>query len=216
MTILEEMLESKVVSIVRRVYGEDLKNLAGALCAGGVKFIECTFDQVDPDHLKKTAEAISMLKETYGDKMHVGAGTVLTPAQVNAAYEAGGEFIISPNVSPAVIGRTRKLGLISIPGAMTPTEILTAHDLGADVVKLFPANTLGLKYIKDIMAPITHVKLLATGGVTVDNFADFLAAGMVGAGVGGYLSDKKLIAEGNWAELTQRAEAFSAIARGKN
>ena len=215
MTSVEEILESKVIAIVRKVYGEDLVNLAAALCEGGVKFIECTFDQIDPDHLAKTAEAISALKKTFGDRMRIGAGTVLTPVQVDTAYNAGAEFMISPNVSASVIGRTKALGLISIPGAMTPTEILSAHELGADIVKLFPAATLGLKYIKDIMAPITHVKLLATGGVNEDNFGDFLALGMVGAGVSGRLTDRKLIAAGDWAELTRRASAFAAVAAGK-
>lgn len=144
--------------------------------------------------------------------MHFGAGTVLTPGQVDAAAQAGAEFIISPNSEPKVIRRTKELGLISIPGAMTPTEILMAHDCGADLVKLFPAATLGLAYVKDILAPISHVKMIATAGITEENFAQFLKLGLAGAGISGRLTDKKLIAEGNWAEFTRRAEAFRHIA----
>ncbi|WP_418482257.1 bifunctional 4-hydroxy-2-oxoglutarate aldolase/2-dehydro-3-deoxy-phosphogluconate aldolase [Dysosmobacter sp.] len=212
MDTLELINKSKVIAIVRKVYGSDLDKLSKALCDGGVKLIECTFDQIDPDCSKKTAQAISMLCHERGNDMRIGAGTVLSPEQVDVAYNAGAKFIISPNVNPAVIKRTKELGMISIPGAMTPSEILTAHDLGADLVKLFPAGTLGMKYIKDILAPITHVKLVATGGVTEDNFADFLALGMTGAGVSGRLTDKKLISEGNWAELSRRAAAFAEIA----
>ena len=212
MSTLDFVLENKVVSIVRRVYGDDLLKLAHALCDGGVKMIECTFDQQDPCCIEKTTEAISMLCAEFGDRMYFGAGTVLSAKQVDAAAEAGAKYIISPNVNPYVIGHTKELGLVSIPGAMTPTEILSAHDLGADIVKLFPATTLGFKYIKDILAPITHVKLMATGGVTEENFADYLSLGFVGAGVSGRLSDKKLIAAGDFDTIRQRAAAFVRIA----
>lgn len=215
MNKLDFMLQHKVISIVRKVYGDDLLNLSDALCEGGVRLMECTFDQKDPDHLRKTQAAICSLRERHGDEMLIGAGTVVTPEQVVAAYEAGASYIISPNVCEAVIAKTKELGLISMPGALTPSEIMNAHYAGADLVKLFPANAFGMKYIKDIMAPISHVKLVATGGVTPENFQEYLALGMAGAGVGGYLSDKALIAAGNWEELTRRAKTFAAIAAGE-
>jgi len=114
-----------------------------------------------------------------------------------------------------VIRYTKQQGLVSIPGAMTPSEILQAHDCGADFVKLFPAATLGLRYAKDIMAPISHVKLIATAGITEENFGQFLDLGFVGAGISGRLTEKRLIEEKNWDELTKRAEAFARIAQGK-
>lgn len=153
-----------------------------------------------------------MLRAAHGENMHFGAGTVLSAEQVDAAARAGAEFMISPNTDPAVICRTKELGLISIPGAMTPTEILAAHNYGADLVKLFPAATLGLTYAKDILAPISHVKMIATAGITEENFAQFLKLGLAGAGISGRLTDKKLIADGDWAEFTRRAEAFRRIA----
>lgn len=214
MTILDSIIERKVITIVRKVYGENLDCLSKALYDGGIRFIECTFDQVDPECEQKTKQAIQLIKAKRKPDMHVGAGTVLSVKQVEAAHEAGAEFIISPNTNVEVIKRTKELGMISIPGAMTPSEILMAHDAGADLVKLFPAGTLGMKYIKDILAPITHVKLLATGGVTEDNFAEFLKLGMAGAGVSGRLTDKKLIADGDWDELRRRATVFSEIAKG--
>lgn len=212
MDIKELIRNDKVIVIVRRIYGDTLLRLAEALCEGGVHLMELTFDQSNPDCITATGESILALQQRFGNSMHYGAGTVLNEAQVTAAKEVGCEYIISPNVSPAVIRATKEKGLISIPGAMTATEILNAHDCGADFVKLFPAAYLGTSYVKDIRAPISHVSLLATGGIREDNFGDFLKAGCIGAGVSGRLTDKNCLAEGNYEELTRRARAFRKIA----
>lgn len=207
--------EHKVIVICRKVYGEDLGKLANALFRGGIRLIEVTFDQKDPDCLNKSCDALRLLAGLHGDAMLIGAGTVLNARQVDAACEAGAKYIVSPDFNPAVVKRTKELGLVSIPGAMTPTEILAAHDCGADFVKLFPATTLGFKYIKDILAPISHVKLVATGGVSEENFAQYLELGFAGAGISGRLTDKKLIESGEFDELTRRAEVFVRIAKGE-
>ena len=212
MEIKELILKDKVIVIIRRIYGDTLMHLAEAMCNGDVHLMELTFDQSNPDCINATGESIATLKAHFGDVMRFGAGTVLNAEQVLAAKQAGCEYIISPNVSESVIKTTKENGLISIPGAMTATEILNAHDWGADFVKLFPAGYLGTSYIKDIRAPISHVSLLATGGIKVENFADFLKAGCVGAGISSSLTDKTCIAEGNYAELTNRAKAFRRIA----
>lgn len=211
--VLNLILEKKIITIVRGTYGDDLRKLAHALYDGGIRFMEVTFDQKDPDCIAKTAGAISMLNAEFaGCDFYAGAGTVLTKEQVKAAFDAGASYIISPNTNPEVIRYTKELGLVSIPGAMTPTEILFAHDCGADIVKLFPAATLGLKYVKDILAPISHVAIIATAGITEENFAEFLKLGLKGAGISGRLADKKLIAAGDWEEFTRRAKAFVDIA----
>ena len=211
--VLNLILEKKIITIVRGTYGDDLRKLAHALYDGGIRFMEVTFDQKDPDCIAKTAGAISMLNAEFaGCDFYAGAGTVLTKEQVKAAFDAGASYIISPNTNPEVIRYTKELGLVSIPGAMTPTEILFAHDCGADIVKLFPAATLGLKYVKDILEPISHVAILATAGITEENFAEFLKPGLKGAGISGRLTDKKLIAAGDWEEFTRRAKAFVDIA----
>lgn len=212
-TLYEQILQEKIIVIVRGTYGEDLLTLSNALYAGGIRFMEVTFDQKDPACLEKTAQAIAMLTAAHQGRMSFGAGTVLTEAQVDAAAAAGAKFIISPNTDPDVIRRTKELGLLSIPGAMTPTEILYAHKLGADIVKLFPAATLGKTYVKDILAPISHVKMIATAGISEENFADFLKLGLAGAGISGRLTDKKLIAQRDWDEFTRRAKNFTKIAR---
>ena len=213
MNVLEFIQTHKVITICRKVYGEDLKNLAAALCDGGVKLIEVTFDQADPDCISKTAEAITMMNKEFEGKMLFGAGTVLSEEQVKAASDAGAAYIISPNVNEKVINATKALGMVSIPGAMTPTEIIAAHDLGADIVKLFPAGYLGFRYIKDILGPISHVKLCATGGVTEETWGQYLDLGFVGAGISSRLCDKKCIAAGDWAEVTRRAAAFTEITK---
>lgn len=212
MNTLDYILQKKIVVIVRGTYGEDLKNLAKALYKGGIRLMEVTFDQKDPECVKKTSEAVSTLNSLFGEEFQAGAGTVLNRDQVKAAYDAGARFIISPNTNEKVITLTKELGMVSIPGAMTPTEILEAHELGADIVKLFPAATLGERYIKDILAPISHVRIMATAGITEENFASFLKLGLIGAGISGRLTDKKLIASASWDEFTRRAEAFVKIA----
>lgn len=212
MDFRQNVYDTGVVAICRRVYGEELMKLSDALYEGGVRLMEVTFDQSDPDCLNRTGQAISQLISRHGD-MSFGAGTVLTESQLRAAKAAGGQFVVSPNTNPVLIRLTKELGMGSIPGAMTPSEIICAHESGADIVKLFPAASLGVAYIKDIRAPINHVPLMATGGVSLDNFADFLKVGCCSAGIGSYLSDKKLIAEERWDELRQRAESFYRLFR---
>ena len=207
--ILKSMEDTKVVAIVRKIYGDTLVGLAQALLAGGICNIEVTFDQADPDGIRKTSESIYALNAKFSGRMYAGAGTVVTLEQLEAAKAAGALYIISPNTDADIIRRTKQLGLISIPGAMTPSEIMTAHNAGADIVKLFPASDLGLPYIKSIRAPINHVKLMATGGINEANFHDFISAGCFAAGIGGTLADASLVAQNNLQELTRRAKAFT-------
>lgn len=203
--------DNKVLVICRGCYGSELLKVISALHAGGIRMAEVTFDQADPDAIEKTCGAISLLSKEFPD-MKIGSGTVTCIEHVKATKEAGGAFCLSPNVDIEVIKATKEAGLVSIPGALTPSEILDAHDAGADLVKIFPAGWLGLGYLKDIKGPINHVKFLAAAGVNEINFADFLKAGYCSAGISGRLLDKKVIAEGNYAELTRRAQVFTQIA----
>lgn len=203
------ILEKKIIAICRGIYGQDLLDLAAALSRGGVAMIEVTFDQSDPENLKKTGDAIKSLKAQCPD-MRSGAGTVLNLTQLQVANDAGAEFIISPNTDTAVIRKTKELGLISIPGSMTPSEIAEASAAGADFVKLFPAAQLGSNYIKAVLAPLNNIKLLATGGINETNLMEFLKAGCVGAGVGGNLCDKKLIEAKAFDTLEENARKYSS------
>ncbi len=207
--IIQSVLDNKLIAIVRGVYGEDCIRLAEALCAGGIKLLEVTFDQSNEALWEKTADTIRMLNRQLGDQMTFGAGTVTSVELVSIAKEAGAQFIVSPDCDAAVIRATVEAGMVSMPGALTPTEVLQAHKAGADFVKLFPAGNLGPGYLKSVAAPINHVKLLAVGGVNEKNVAEFLKAGAVGAGVGGNLVNKTWIAEGKFQEITALAKTFT-------
>lgn len=214
--IIKVITEKRVIVIVRKLYGDQLYSLADALYAGGLRLMEVTFDQADSDHLVKTCDAIGGLKTRMAGRMHIGAGTVLSEGQVEAAFEAGAEYIISPNMDIRVIKRTKELGLVSIPGAMTPTEIVAAHNEGADFVKVFPASFLGTKFIKDIQGPIGHIKCLATGGLGEQNFLEYMRAGYAGAGMGGGLVDKNVIVSQDWQEFTRRAKSLTVMVEQLN
>lgn len=208
-TIIQKVLDHKIIAIVRGVYGEDCLNLAKALHEGGIKILEVTFDQARPDQWKHTADTIRLLNDNLSDKMAFGAGTVTSVELVHLAKSAGATFIVSPDTNEAVIRSTVDAGMVSMPGAMTPTEVMTAYSYGADFVKLFPVGSLGVAYLKAVRAPISHVPLLAVGGVNENNVAEFLTAGAVGAGVGGNLVNKKWIAAGEFDKITALAKAFT-------
>ena len=164
-----------------------------------------TFAQKAPESWKDTAAAIRAIKERFGDDMKVGAGTVLSEEQLSMCEQAGGEYMITPNVKPALIRECVRRGLVAMPGALTPSEVVDAWEAGASFIKVFPAGTLGPGYIKAIRAPLSHIPLLAVGGITPDNVADFMKAGCVGAGVGGTLTNKDWIAAGEWGRIEDAA-----------
>ena len=198
--------ENKIIAIVRGAGREDCIKLTAALYEGGIRLIEFTYNQNEPASWSETAGIIETLKEEYGEKMKIGAGTVTSEKLVRLTAEHKGEFIVAPNTNPAVIKTAGELGLVSVPGAMTPTEILTAWDSGADFVKLFPASCLGLGYFKAIRAPINHVPLIATEGINEKNARPFLEAGAAAVGVGGMLANGRLMAEGRYDEITAAAK----------
>ena len=206
--IIEKVLEHKIIAIVRGVYGEDCVNLAKALYKGGIKMMEVTFDQSKPECLNQTSDTVKMLVDEMGDKMAIGAGTVTSLAMLELAKNAGAQFIVSPDTNEKEIRATVEGGMVSMPGAMTATEVLTAYSYGADFVKLVPIGNLGSSYVKAISAPINHVRLLAVGGVNENNIKEFLDAGAVGAGVGGNLVNKKWIAAGEFDKITDLARTF--------
>ena len=176
--------------------------------------LEFTFDHDRADCVKENAEKIRHTVEKYGDRVLVGCGTALTVQEVEAAGDAGACLVISPNVDYGVIRRTRQLGMVSMPGALTPTEIVAAHGAGADIVKLFPAGTLGVSYIKAVRGPLAHIDMSAVGGVKPENVAAFLDAGVCGFGVGGQLVLPDAVKTGDFAAIQARAKAFTdAIAQ---
>ena len=206
---LSRIKKEKLVAILRGVPMDRIDGVVGALVRGGVRVLEFTFDHNEPDYMAANAAKIRYTVEKFGDQVIVGCGTALTVPEVEAAYEAGACLVISPNVDMAVIRRANQLGMVSMPGALTPTEIVAAHDMGADIVKLFPAGELGLGYIKAVRGPLVHIPMSAVGGVKPENVSDFLNAGVCGFGVGGQLVLSKAVKSGDDAAIEARAKEFT-------
>ena len=202
-SVIKAIEENKIIAIVRGANVEQAVNSARAVFEGGIKFIEVTFNQKDPKTFQETVNAIKQIK-IHCPNMHVGAGTVLNVEQVELANSAGAEYIISPDTDKDVIERTKKLGLISIPGAYTASEAKQAHQYGADFVKLFPCTDP--QYIKALKAPLSHINFLAVGGVSAKNAAEFIKAGAIGVGIGGSLVKKEWITSGEYDKITQTAK----------
>ena len=205
---LTRIKAARLVAILRHVPAEKLDGVVEALMAGGVRVLEFTFDHDRADCVKENAEKIRHTVEKYGDRVLVGCGTALTVQEVEAAGDAGACLVISPNVDVSVIAKTKALGAISMPGALTPTEIVMAYNAGADIVKLFPAGTLGVPYIKAVRGPLGYIPMSAVGGVRPETIADFLNVGVCGFGVGGELVKKEFVRSGDMNALTSRARKF--------
>ena len=206
--VLKAVEETRLVAIIRGMDPEICVRLAEAYAEGGIRLVEVTFDQTgDP---AKTVAAIRAIREGFAGRLHVGAGTVLTDAQLEAVIDVGGEFMVTPSVNPKLIAKASAAGLVTMPGAFTPTEIVTAHEAGADIVKVFPVRSLGPQYVKDVLAPLKHISLMAVGGVNPDNAAEYLRAGCVGVGASGSLVNKEWIAAGEWSKIAAEARRFIA------
>lgn len=213
--ILEKLLDEKLIAIIRDVLSEDILKVTECLYKGGFRFVEVTFSSIDKEINKETLKNIELLKKNYGNEIHIGAGTVLNISDVKNAFNAGAEYIISPNVNVGVIEYTKKLGLISLPGAYTPSEAQLAYEKGADIIKIFPANKLGKEYFKAIKAPLSHLKLAAVGGISLNNVNEFLLSGADVVGIGNNLIDTDLIKEKKWDQITQTAKKYRDIVNNK-
>ena len=209
--VLEYVDRYRIIAIVRGADPAQCFAVAKALYAGGIRLMEVTYDQKKPETWQATADAIGALAKEYEGKMFIGAGTVTSPELVEMTAKAGGTFIISPDTDVDVIRRTRELGLVSMPGALTPSEIKTAHNAGADYVKVFPLGSMGPGYLKAIRAPLSHIKMTAVGGINEKNLRDYLEAGACGAGIGGNLANKKWIENGEFDRITEVAKELVRV-----
>ena len=177
-----------------------------AMMAGGVTVVEVTMT------VPGALELLKELKQEYGAKLLLGSGTVTTAEEAQATIQAGAEFVVSPSLHPEVIAATRASGKLSIPGALTPTEVITAWRLGADYVKVFPCSAMGgASYLKSLLAPFPHLKLIPTGGVTLETAESFLRAGACALGVGSDLVNLAAIDEGTPEKNTEAARAYLAV-----
>ena len=205
LSTLNELIETGVIAVIRADSGGQLVNVCRALSQGGVKACEITM--TTPGAL----EAIAAASRELGKEALVGAGSVLDAETARAAILAGARFIFSPILNADVIAMAHRYDCVAVPGAMTPTEILTAWSAGADVVKVFPANHFGPQYLRDVHGPMPQVKLTPTGGVDLNTAADWIKAGAVAIGVGSSLVKKDLLAAGEWDELSSLAKKYVDI-----
>jgi 2-dehydro-3-deoxyphosphogluconate aldolase/(4S)-4-hydroxy-2-oxoglutarate aldolase len=194
-----------IIAVVRTEKSAQVPWICEALLAGGVRAIEITFT------VPNAVEVIRDTSKKFGADALVGAGTVLNVENCRAAIEAGAQFIVSPVTRLELIGVAHAAGFPVMLGAYTPTEALTAHEAGADFIKIFPADKLGPTYIKALRAPLPQLKIVPTGGVDLNTAAEFLKAGCVALGVGGSLLTPEILRTENWTELTRLARAYVAI-----
>lgn len=200
--LLQKLVESGVIAILRGIPADEAEPVADSLVAGGITALEMTLDSPNALGL------IEKLSQKYAGKTVVGAGTVIDSESARMAIQHGADFLFSPSLHQEVIRTALRYGKIAIPGVMTPTEMIHALEWGADVVKLFPAAQLDVKYIKDVKTPFPHIPIIPTGGVSLDNVAAFFEAGVAAVGIGGNLLDKEAIASRDYAKLQYTASLY--------
>jgi 2-dehydro-3-deoxyphosphogluconate aldolase/(4S)-4-hydroxy-2-oxoglutarate aldolase len=211
--IIERILNPGVVAIIRADSSEQLIEASRALIDGGIPGIEVTM--TTPNALKVIAEVCRV----FGERALVGVGSVLDVKTARAALEAGAEYVVTPVLKPEVIGFCREAGKPVLAGSFTPTEAQTAHELGADFIKIFPADVLGPKYIQSIRGPLPHLRIIPTGGVDVVTAGEFIKAGCVAVAAGSTLVSKEILKNKEWAKLSELAAQFVAAvakARGRD
>jgi len=203
--VLAGILDCGIAAVVRGTSDELIMKAIEAALEGGVNVIEVTFT------VPNALEIIERLAAKVSEDVILGAGTVLTAEMAANALDAGAQFIVSPSTSLATIEMAKSRGVPVFPGALTPTEVITAWQAGGDIIKIFPANVVGPTYLKDLHGPFPDIPFMPTGGVDLNTARSWLENGAVCLGVGGALIDKKLMAEGNFAEITNRARKFREI-----
>lgn len=204
---LSRILNCGIVAVVRAEKGDQLVEVAESLLAGGVEAIEVTFT------VPFAHRVIERVAEKLGDRIVLGAGTVLDPETARIAILSGAHYIVAPNTNPAVIRMCRRYSKPVMPGALTPTEVIAAWEAGADVVKVFPSDLTGPKYLQALHGPLPHIRLMPTGGVTLETAADFLKAGACALGVGSSLVNPKKVAAGELGQIESLARQYVQIVK---
>lgn len=204
---LSRIYSTGIVAVIRADRGDKLADVAEALLAGGVDIMEVTFT------VPKAHQVLERVADRVGNRVLLGAGTVLDTETARIALLSGAEFVVSPTVNVEVIRLCRRYDKLVLPGALTPTEVLTAWEAGADIVKIFPSDLTGPSYLKSLAGPLPQVRMMPTGGVNLDTAADFLKAGAFALGVGGSLVDPKAIASGELSKIETLARQFVEIVR---
>lgn len=211
--IVESIINEKVIAIIRGVEDDKLLSVIQAIYDGGIRIAEITYSDGNPVSDNKTANAIKLATDKFGDKMLIGAGTVTSVHQVELTHNSNGKFVISPDTFSDVIKRTKELDMVSIPGAATPTDVASALRAGADFIKIFPAAPLGEGYIKALKGPFSYVKFLAVGGINYENMPSYFKAGACGFGIGANIIDKNLVNCGDYEGICELAKKYVSTAK---
>lgn len=198
-------LKEKLVAICRTLPTEKLGSVAKALVSGGVKILEITIDQTAEDPASVIKDAMDTVRNAVGDQLCLGCGTVLNCEQLQMAVDAGAKFYLSPNFKEDVVKKAKEMGIVAIPGALTPTEIVNAWEAGADIVKLFPADDMGYHYIWNLKGPLPHIPLLASGGVNPDTIPTYLEYGVAAVGTGVSIINRDMLAEDDYDGIANLA-----------
>ena len=204
---LQRVLRGGIVAILRSPSGERLADVAEALLAGGIDVVEVTFT------VPKAAQVIEQVADRLGSRVLLGAGTVLDTETARLAISSGARFLVSPTLNLDVIQMCHRYDVLAMPGSFTPTEILTAWEAGADIVKVFPSDFVGPSYLKTVNAPLPQVRLMPTGGLNLKTAPDFLRAGACALGIGSSLVDPKLVAAGDCRQLESVARQYVDVVR---
>ncbi|MBN2601556.1 MAG: bifunctional 4-hydroxy-2-oxoglutarate aldolase/2-dehydro-3-deoxy-phosphogluconate aldolase [Candidatus Marinimicrobia bacterium] len=208
--IIQKIEDIGIVAVIRLNGSDNLAKIIEALANGGVRALEITM--TTPNAI----EIIREISQTLSSEFLIGAGTVLDSDTAEAVINAGSQFVVSPVFKPEIIETVHKFDKAVLPGAFSATEILSAWEAGADIVKVFPATVVGPGYFKDIHGPLPQIKLTPTGGVTVENAEEFIRCGAVCLGVGSALLDRHMIQNQDWHGLEERARQFkAAVDRGR-
>lgn len=198
-TILEEILKRKVVAVIRVKEHDKLKKVIKAIYAGGISVAEITMT------VPNAIQLIEKMNSVLDNNIIIGVGSVLNKSTAEDAIKAGAKYVVSPILKKEIINAAHKNDVPAMPGCFTPTEIQYAHELGADIIKVFPADVVGMEFFKAILAPMPHLKLMPTGGVTLTNAGEWLKAGACAVGIGSALLDKEAIKNENYSKLTNNA-----------
>lgn len=207
MKSLQRVLDHKIVAVIRAENGDLLVDVAESLLAGGVEVMEVTFT------VPRATRVLEKVADRIGSRILLGAGTVLDSETCRAAILAGAEFIVSPAVNVEVIELCKRYSKVVMPGALTPTEVITAWQAGADIVKIFPSEITGPKYLKALHGPLPHIRLMPTGGVNLDTAAEFLRCGACALGIGSSLVDPKVVASGDLKKIESLARQYVQIVK---
>ncbi|MBR2466717.1 MAG: bifunctional 4-hydroxy-2-oxoglutarate aldolase/2-dehydro-3-deoxy-phosphogluconate aldolase [Clostridia bacterium] len=211
MSAFEFIKKHRFIVIFRHIPKEYAKAAARACFDGGVRIFEITFNPSSETTKEDTVGIIRAVKDELGDEISVGAGTVINLDYAKAAYEAGAEFIVSPCTKEDVIGYSKEKGMLSIPGAYTPTEIVNAYDMGADIVKVFPVLPSEVPYLKNVMSPLSHIPFIPTGGINPDTVEEFMDTGAIAVAAGASVVTKALVEAGDFKTVTENAKRHTAL-----